>query len=89
MTSLATTLLIGFVVTLTAVLIWLVRREAKARSRHRRRAAIIANIREQTERESAIIGWVIRDDPAQAKIAAQNSRLSPGRKLMNAQPRPH
>lgn len=37
MTSLATILLIGFVVALTAVFTWLLRRDAKARSKHKRR----------------------------------------------------
>jgi flagellar basal body-associated protein FliL len=69
MTSPVNILLLVFVVALVAVFTWLLRREAKARSKQKGRAEIVANIRAQTERESEIIGWMVRDDPAQAKSA--------------------
>ncbi len=58
---------IAYVLIMVALMIWVGRREAKARSAYRRRAAIIAHIREGVEKNAPIIGWMVRDDPAPAK----------------------
>ena len=65
---------IVYVVALAALLTWLVRRHAKARSTYRRRAAIIAHLREEVDKDGPIVGWMVRDDPVPGK---------PGRRARN------
>ena len=60
---------IAYVLVLAALMTWFVRRHAKARSAYRRRAAIIAHMREEVEKDGPIIGWMVRDDPVRAKTA--------------------
>lgn len=55
------------VVALAALLPWLVRRHAKARTACRRRAAIIAHLREEVDKDGPIVGWMVRDDPVPRK----------------------
>lgn len=58
---------IAYVLVLAFLIALIVRRHAKARSVYRRRAAIIAHIRDQVDKDSPILGWMVRDDPAPAK----------------------
>jgi hypothetical protein len=58
---------IGYALVLAALMTWFVRRHAKARSAYRRRAAIIAKMREEVDKDGPIIGWMVRDDPAPVK----------------------
>jgi hypothetical protein len=58
---------IAYILVLGALMTWIVRRHAKARSVYRRRAAIIAHIRQQADKDGPIVGWMVRDDPAPAK----------------------
>ena len=76
MPSLGTILIIGYVIVLAVLLAWLLRRKAKARAAYRRRAAILAKIREQPDPNSPIVGWMVRDDPVPAKAGrrARNAR---------------
>ena len=59
--------MIAYVLTLAVLITWVVRRHAKARSAYRRRAAIIAKIRDEADRNGPILGWMISDDPAPAR----------------------
>ena len=54
--SAATSLMMSSIVALTALFASCLRRKAKAASRYQSRAAILAQIREQTDRESPIVG---------------------------------
>jgi hypothetical protein len=56
--------IIAYVLVLAVLIIWFVHRHAKARSVYRRRAAIIAQLRNEAVRDGPILGWMIRDDPA-------------------------
>lgn len=67
MTSLGTILIIGYVIVLAALFGWLLRRKAKARAAHRRRSAILAKIREQTDARRPILGWMVPDDAVSAR----------------------
>lgn len=58
---------IAYVLVLAALMTWFLRRHAKARSAYRRRAAIIAHIREEVDKDGPIVGWMVRDDPAPVK----------------------
>jgi cell division protein FtsX len=69
MASLATILTIGCIAVLAALFAWLLRCKAKATATYQRRAAILASIREQSDTESPIMGWMVSDVPARAKSA--------------------
>ena len=56
--------MIAYVLVLAVLITWLVRRHAKVRSAYRRRAAIIAKILDEADKDGPILGWMIRDDPA-------------------------
>ena len=56
--------MIAYVLVLAVLITWLVRRHAKVHSAYRRRAAIIAKIRDEADKDGPILGWMIRDDPA-------------------------
>jgi hypothetical protein len=56
--------MIAYVLVLAVLITWFVRRHAKAHSVYRRRAAIIAKIRDEVDKDGPILGWMIRDDPA-------------------------
>jgi hypothetical protein len=58
---------IAYILVLGALTTWIVRRHAKARSAYRRRAAIIAHIRQEVDKDGPIVGWMVRDDPAPVK----------------------
>lgn len=58
---------IAYVFVLAALMTWFVRRHGKARSAFRRRAAIIAHIRQEIDTDGPIVGWMVRDDPAPVK----------------------
>jgi hypothetical protein len=58
---------VSYLIAMTALLAWFVRRQAKARATYRRRAAIIAQIREDIDKEGPIVGWMVRDVPAPVK----------------------
>ena len=64
--------MIAYVLVLAVLITWLVRRHAKVRSAYRRRAAIIAKIRHEADKDGPILGWMIRDDSAP---------LRPGRRI--------
>lgn len=51
---------------IAALLTW-ARRRAKAREAYRRRAAIIAHIRDGVDKDGPIVGWMVRDDQAPTK----------------------
>lgn len=63
----ATIVAIAYVLAMVALMAWLVRRQAKARSAYQRRAAIIAHIREEVDKEGPVVGWMVREDPAPVK----------------------
>jgi len=58
---------IAYILVIAALMTWLVRRHAKIRSVYRRRAAIIAHIREKVDKDGPIVGWMVRDDPPPVK----------------------
>lgn len=72
MTSVATILIVAYIVALAALFAWLLRRKAKAASTYRKRAAVVAKLREQTDTSSPIVGWMVRPP----KVCAQGSRSS-------------
>lgn len=57
----------AYVLVMVTLMTWLVRRQTKARAAYQRRAAIIAHIREEVGKDSPIIGWMVRDEPAPAR----------------------
>ena len=59
----------AYILVLAAVLIWFVRRHARAHSAYRRRAAIIAQLRADVDEHGPIVGWMVRDDPVPRKPA--------------------
>jgi hypothetical protein len=69
MTSVATILIVAYIVALAALFTWLLRRKAKAASTYRKRAAVVAKLREQADAGSPIVGWMVRDVPARPKSA--------------------
>ena len=57
---------IACLLAMAALMIWLLRRQAKARAAYHRRAAIIAHIRREVDKDAPIVGWMVRDDLASA-----------------------
>ncbi len=57
---------IAYLLAMVALMTWLLRRQAKARAAYDRRAAIIAHIRREVDKDAPIVGWMVRDDPASA-----------------------
>jgi hypothetical protein len=55
---------IAYVLVMAVLITWFVRRHARTRSVYRRRAAIIAKIRDEADKDGPILGWMVRDDPA-------------------------
>lgn len=64
----ATIVAIAYVLVIGALITWVVRRQAKDRAAYQRRAAIIAHMRREVDKDGPIVGWVVRDDPAPAKV---------------------
>ena len=63
------------VLVLAAAMTWFVHRHARARSANRRRAAIIAQLRQQVDRDSPIVGWMVLDNPVSRKPARRVREL--------------
>lgn len=58
---------IAYVLAMVALITWVVRRQAKERAAYQRRAAIIAHMRREVDKDAPIVGWMVLDNPAPAR----------------------